>query len=88
MHTPPQLTRRALLSGSVVSEALPWVLRGARCAGNGDKRCDLEEAGGKDHGRSAVAERSTKVKAAFDPRSVFTPPRNQEIPQPQRSRTV
>src|SRR5215469_265987 len=30
MHTPPRLTRRALLSGSVASLALPWVLRGAR----------------------------------------------------------
>jgi len=32
MHTPPRLTRRALLSGTVASLALPWVLRGARAA--------------------------------------------------------
>ena len=32
MHAEPQLTRRALLSGSVASLALPWVLRGARAA--------------------------------------------------------
>jgi FAD/FMN-containing dehydrogenase len=32
MHAQPRLTRRALLSGSVASLALPWVLRGVRAA--------------------------------------------------------
>jgi FAD binding domain/Berberine and berberine like len=32
MHAQPRLTRRAMLSGSVASLALPWVLQGARAA--------------------------------------------------------